>query len=160
VVASKAVELGIREIVVLPFPRSRFEHDFRSGESLREFRDLLDAADSVIEPASAPQVPEDGYETASSVIIGCADLLLAVWDGQPGRGVGGTAHTVDKALQRGMPVIWVASHSPYSIEVLRPVDSPLTPLVAAVVDQVEAVYSSPAGPGSRDETERFPTLAT
>lgn len=158
VVARKAVELGLLEIVVLPFPRSRFEQDFQTGESLVEFRELLDAAVSVIEPASAPRAPEDGYVTASSVIVECADLLMAVWDGRPGRGAGGTAHTVDKALQRGMPVIWVGSQPPYSIEVLRPAHAPLTPILAAVVDQVEAVYGIPAQPGPPNETESFPTL--
>jgi hypothetical protein len=37
-----------------------------------------------------------------------ADLLIAVWDGQPARSWGGTADVVAKARQLGLPVtvIW------------------------------------------------------
>ena len=34
-------------------------------------------------------------------------FLIAVWDGQPGGGLGGTAHIVTEARQRGLPLAWV-----------------------------------------------------
>ena len=45
---------------------------------------------------------------ASVYMLGRADLLLAVWDGEPARGYGGTADVVDAAKQRGVAVtvIW------------------------------------------------------
>jgi hypothetical protein len=45
---------------------------------------------------------------ASVYMLGRADQLLAVWDGEPARGYGGTADVVDAAEQRGVPVtvIW------------------------------------------------------
>ncbi|MFF4619567.1 hypothetical protein [Nonomuraea jabiensis] len=41
-------------------------------------------------------------------ILEDADLLFAVWDGQPARGYGGTADVVAEARRRGVPVrvIW------------------------------------------------------
>jgi hypothetical protein len=45
---------------------------------------------------------------ASMYMLGQADRLLAVWDGAPARGYGGTADVVEAAKQRGVPVtvIW------------------------------------------------------
>jgi hypothetical protein len=39
-----------------------------------------------------------------------ADELLAVWDGQPARGYGGTADVVEAARYKGIPVtvVWPA----------------------------------------------------
>ncbi len=40
-------------------------------------------------------------------ILGAADLLVAVWSGEHGRGAGGTADAVRLALEHGVPAIWV-----------------------------------------------------
>jgi hypothetical protein len=52
----------------------------------------------------------DAHMEASMVMLDRADELLAVWDGQPARGYGGTADIVEVARQRGMPVtiVWPA----------------------------------------------------
>ncbi|CAN5890703.1 hypothetical protein BH24CHL4_BH24CHL4_04480 [soil metagenome] len=153
IVARKAVELGLLEIVVLPFSRSRFERDFLSAESRREFHVLLDAATSIVEPPLDSQLADDAYESASSIIIECTDLLIAVWDGQPGRGPGGTAHSIGRALQRGVPVVWISSQSPYAIEVISPATSIAVPFVEQVLAQFEAMHGGahsrvPMEPGS------------
>jgi hypothetical protein len=48
------------------------------------------------------------YMTASEFMVGRADELWAVWDGQPARGHGGTADVVAYARHRGVPVrrVW------------------------------------------------------
>lgn len=48
------------------------------------------------------------YAAANELLIESADLLLAVWDGFPARGLGGTAEAVEAATRRRMPVrvIW------------------------------------------------------
>ena len=45
---------------------------------------------------------------ASLRMIALADELVAVWDGKPARGYGGTADGVDAARERGLPVtiVW------------------------------------------------------
>ena len=50
----------------------------------------------------------ESYMAASRLMIDAADELIAVWDGQPARGYGGTADVVAYARQHGKPVrvIW------------------------------------------------------
>jgi hypothetical protein len=52
----------------------------------------------------------NAHMDASFRMLTGADELLAVWDGQPARGYGGTADVVDLARDRGAPVtvIWPA----------------------------------------------------
>ncbi|MEU8516993.1 hypothetical protein AB0C76_36245 [Kitasatospora sp. NPDC048722] len=44
------------------------------------------------------------HMAGSEVLVGLADLVLAVWDGLPARGYGGTADVVGYAERRGVPV--------------------------------------------------------
>jgi len=50
----------------------------------------------------------ESHMAASKMMIGAADVLYAVWDGQPARDYGGTADVVTYAQERGLPVrvIW------------------------------------------------------
>lgn len=52
----------------------------------------------------------EAHMQASTVMLEEADRLIAVWDGQPARGYGGTADVVDLARRQGIPVtvIWPA----------------------------------------------------
>jgi hypothetical protein len=51
---------------------------------------------------------EEAHMDAGKVVVDRSSVLLAVWDGQPSRGLGGTADVVAYARQRGVPVtvIW------------------------------------------------------
>src|SRR5207245_181823 len=40
------------------------------------------------------------------------DLLIALWDGEEAKGIGGTGQIVREALQRGIPVVWVPWAAP------------------------------------------------
>ncbi|ARP71352.1 hypothetical protein LK07_17995 [Streptomyces pluripotens] len=50
----------------------------------------------------------DAHMAGSELLVDQADELLAVWDGLPARGYGGTADVVAYARQKGVPVriIW------------------------------------------------------
>ncbi|MFW5421025.1 hypothetical protein J0910_30880 [Nocardiopsis sp. CNT-189] len=50
----------------------------------------------------------DAYEDANEAILGGIDRLVAVWDGQPSGGKGGTGDAVEAARGRGVPVdvVW------------------------------------------------------
>jgi hypothetical protein len=52
----------------------------------------------------------EAHMDASLRMLADADELLAVWDGQPARGYGGTADVVDTARTQGIPVtvVWPA----------------------------------------------------
>jgi hypothetical protein len=40
-------------------------------------------------------------------IVRHCDVLIGWWNGKPGQGVGGTNDTMERALERGLPVIWL-----------------------------------------------------
>ncbi|MET7858203.1 hypothetical protein ABZS81_13455 [Streptomyces sp. NPDC005318] len=48
------------------------------------------------------------HQAGSEIVVGLADQMIAVWDGQPARGYGGTADVVGYALRVGVPVqiVW------------------------------------------------------
>ena len=52
--------------------------------------------------------PEQAHAEVGRWLVRHADLLVAWWDGEPGRGVGGTNDTIRRALERGLPVLWLA----------------------------------------------------
>ena len=47
------------------------------------------------------------YETAGLTMLAQSDILVAVWDGKPADGRGGTGEIVDEAARRGVPVVVV-----------------------------------------------------
>ena len=48
------------------------------------------------------------HMAGSEILVGLADQLIAVWDGEPARGYGGTADVVTYAKRNGVPVdvVW------------------------------------------------------
>jgi hypothetical protein len=49
----------------------------------------------------------DAYAAANETVLGDVDALVAVWDGAPPDGKGGTGDTVHAARERGLPVMVV-----------------------------------------------------
>ena len=46
----------------------------------------------------------EAHQAGSEILVGLSDLLVAVWDGKPARGYGGTADVVAYARRVGVPV--------------------------------------------------------
>ncbi|MGQ0614625.1 MAG: tetratricopeptide repeat-containing protein [Planctomycetaceae bacterium] len=88
--------------VILPLEVDDYLSDFATEESKREFRALLARAEEIrfTDPAPRP----DAYARAGRAVADGCDLLLALWDGGPARGPGGTAGTVAYARERGRAV--------------------------------------------------------
>lgn len=97
-------------IAALPFPAAEYEHDFAGGASRAAFRQLLARAGHVEVLPPAP-TREESYERAGRWCVDGCDALLALWDGLPGRGRGGTAAIVAYARTRGVPVAWIRSNN-------------------------------------------------
>lgn len=97
---------GARLMAVLPLPQDDYEHDFVSPESRAEFRRLLAQADEVTTLPPAPDRNE-AYASVGEYVLDHSDVLVAIWDGQPAQGRGGTAEIVRAALARAMPVLHV-----------------------------------------------------
>lgn len=106
-VAEAARERGWALFSVLPFARSSYSADFTSPETRAVFDRLLAASARVFEiggeaqPATAPAA----YERAGRIVLAQADILIAVWDGEPALGRGGTGQIVAEAVARDIPVI-------------------------------------------------------
>lgn len=91
--------------LLLPFRRARFQQDFAPRDWQR-VQPLLERALHV-EELGETETPEEAYlETGVRVADRC-DILLAVWDGQPARGRGGTAEVVAYARELGKPLILI-----------------------------------------------------
>ncbi|MGC1815854.1 MAG: hypothetical protein WA696_17085 [Solirubrobacterales bacterium] len=103
---------GARLEVVLPSHRSSYpEWQGFSAESREEFEALLAEATSISEPAGTepPQDRAGAYESASRQVVGRSDVLIALWDGGPTGGRGGTAETLLDAAVRSKPCIWIST---------------------------------------------------
>lgn len=97
---------GALRVVV---PCARYGEAFTSSSALREYESLLALA-TTTEQLPYAQPSEDAYARAGYRVVDLCDLLVAVWDGAPARGKGGTGEVGKYARQQGRPVavVWPA----------------------------------------------------
>jgi len=110
---------GARLDVVLPLALEDYVEDFHAEESKKEFRQLLARCrrplqlrssrnqDAAGHPAGAAELRSEAYSRAGQFVVDHCDALIAVWDGEPERGRGGTAEVVTYAIDQKRPVIRV-----------------------------------------------------
>ncbi|WP_207761113.1 hypothetical protein [Bifidobacterium simiarum] len=103
-VASTALELGYRLRAMIPSRHydSTFDVDGLSG-----YRSLLARADETV-TLDFDRPCEEAYMAAGLRLVDDCDELLALWDGYPAAGLGGTGDVVAYARQSGRPVhvVW------------------------------------------------------
>lgn len=97
---------GISLTVPLPLPIPEYLKDFLKEESRTEFQELLALAKHVIEPREFA-TREEAYRAAGIAMLDASDVLIALWNGQPAQGIGGTGEIVELARHRKMPIAWV-----------------------------------------------------
>ena len=106
VMASEGGELE----AVLPLPAEEYLKDFSLPESKAEFRSWLERSRRVVvlspggADAGRKEIREAAYEKAGRWVVDHCDLLVAVWDGLPAKGRGGTAEIVAHALWMRVPL--------------------------------------------------------
>jgi len=89
---------GADLIVPLPFARERLMKDFATQESKAEFDELYKRAVFHRVTIGTGQLSDDErHERVGHDVVDHADVLIALWDGLPSRGVGGTASIVHYA---------------------------------------------------------------
>jgi len=107
-VARVALEAGYELVVPMPFAQAEYEKDFTDDDSRDEFRSLLAQAASRTELDGGRGDHEAAsYEAVGRMVVRNCDLLIALWDGGPGKGRGGTADIVRFAASGGPPIWWV-----------------------------------------------------
>ena len=104
-VATRMLEAGGHLHVVVP--SENYEKTFASSAALDKYRSLLARAETV-EHLPFPGPTEEAFLEAGYRVVDQCDALLAVWDGEPARGLGGTADIVARARQMGkvVEVLW------------------------------------------------------
>lgn len=100
--ARLTLERGGAVHAVLPF--QDIEHTFEEQDQ-PAYRALL--AQAMAEVLDTPGTKEDAYFAAGKRVVELADLMLAVWNGLPAKGRGGTADVVRYALERGVPLVHI-----------------------------------------------------
>ncbi len=116
---------GARLCAVLPLSVDDYLDDFATQASKREFCELFALSRNPVQlrtrriaeggqsPDGQAELRHKSYKAAGEYLVDHSDVIIAVWDGEPARGKGGTAETVEYALKQGRPVIrlWRGEHS-------------------------------------------------
>jgi len=87
--------------VVIPF--ETYERTFENRVDRAKFHRLRAAA-SRIEVLTGARDAEEAYLNAGKRVVDLSESMIAVWDGEPARGLGGTAQIVEYARHVGIPV--------------------------------------------------------
>ncbi len=97
-------EQGKPFIVVQPC--LQYESTFQRTEDLASYRALLDTASRVVVmPFVEPS--EEAFWEAGKYVVDTSDYIVAVWNGQPARGLGGTGDVVRYCLEQGKTVMHI-----------------------------------------------------
>lgn len=103
--------------VPLPLPPYDYMTDFKTAESKAAFAGFLEQASMIIY-APRFETRAAAYEWAGQAMVGRSDVVIALWDGKPSRGVGGTADIVTLARRYGRPVVHIRTEGRPEIRVL------------------------------------------
>jgi hypothetical protein len=112
--AEACLASNMKWIALLPFPEAEFKKDFSEADWKRA-KALLDRAERIELSSETAERPR-GYLDCGLATVDGADLMVAVWDGQAPRGLGGTADIVEHARAVQKPLILI---SPDGLEVKR-----------------------------------------
>lgn len=145
--AEAALEHGLELHTLLPFRRSDYVTTFGDQATTPGFDRLLGAATVVEELPGSLERSTDAYEAVGVETVRRSAILLAVWDGRPAAGRGGTPHVIEMALAAAKPVLWLDATG----------GSPLRVLPAAAVaagDPLAAAIEG-AAPLGRDDLNQL-----
>jgi hypothetical protein len=104
-VATEALRLGGSVDAIIP--SQDYESSFTQSDTRLTFQTLLQQASSIA-TLDFTTASEIAYWEAGKAVVNQCDILLAVWDGQPARGLGGTADVVRYAERcgRDVRIVW------------------------------------------------------
>jgi len=119
IVAHAGLALGADLQCPLPFLAAEYCHDFEGAASRDEFHDLLAKASAVFQIEGSRSRENESYERVGRMVVEQSDLVIAIWDGEPAAGRGGTTQIVEEALARRTPVVWLNASEPKDPCILR-----------------------------------------
>jgi hypothetical protein len=112
--AETCIALGIPWIALLPRPREDFKKDFTESDWAKTSELLQQAAR--VESLPPARSRDLGYLEGGLSTVDEADIMIAVWNGEPSRGTGGTAEVVAHAENLAKPIILI---DPVSLQIRR-----------------------------------------
>lgn len=104
--ARAAVGLGIPLRGVIPF--HDYPDDFQ-GDERRQFDEILGMCEHV-DRLPARKKSDQAYLKAGLWVVDHSDVVIAVWDGRPAAGTGGTGDVADYAVRKGKLLLRVDPH--------------------------------------------------
>ncbi len=124
VVLEKSKEAMLK--VVLPLAVSDYLDDFETDESKADFHRLMAKARFPIslrekrlaeefDEANLAEARRLAYGDVGRFVVDHSDVLIALWDGHPAHGKGGTAEIVEYAKKNGCPLYIVNTNNPDEI---------------------------------------------
>ncbi len=105
---------GSRLEVVTPFSVDEYQRDFTEPDDLAEFKELKSRAVSVVELNKDRPIPKrsKGYRHVGKAMADSCEIVIAVWDGKPAGGHGGTGDIVQYLLDHKRTVLWINAQQP------------------------------------------------
>ncbi|NML94951.1 hypothetical protein [Novosphingobium olei] len=103
-----ALDLGWRHELVIPFAPADFALDFAEGAERAQFDATLAGAAHTFALDGArtdADAAAQAYERAGRVMLAQSDIVIAIWNGGPAAGIGGTGQIVAEAVGDGIPVV-------------------------------------------------------
>jgi hypothetical protein len=142
IVAEVGLELGYELQAPIPYAADEYKKDFADP---KPFDQLLSRASAALQLDGRREEDARAYERVGHVLLAQSDLLIAIWDGEPAQGIGGTGAVVADAIGRGIPVVWIHSRPPHDCVVfLHHADDGATrKLLADIEEDVERVLVPP-----------------
>jgi hypothetical protein len=107
IAAELAIELGWELQAISPFTRGHYRDSLANHGARERFDTLVEGANCLLQLPGDPDDSIDAYVMAGRATVAHCDVLIAVWDGKPPRGRGGTGEVVQLALTRGTAIVHV-----------------------------------------------------
>ncbi len=106
IAADIAIELGFELEAILPFAADAYRTTLHNS-GLARFDMLAERASCLLELPGDLDNQLQAFVMAGRATVAHCDVLIALWDGLPPRGRGGTGEVVELALTRGTPLVHV-----------------------------------------------------
>jgi hypothetical protein len=131
IAAQVALDMGWELQAILPFARDSYRRSLANDTAREQFDSLLARSTSVLELPGDPAHSLDAYVMTGRGTVAHCDVLVAVWDGRPPRGRGGTGEVVQLALTRGTAIVHIPLDAQTEIRLLW---SAFDPTVVTIAD--------------------------
>lgn len=108
IVAAAALAAGLPLVAPLPFPIAEYRADFTNPADRTGFDEQIAASQRIIALPGQHETPESrdaAYADLGAFLVRETEGLIAIWDGAPARGPGGTAEVVARARELDRPLL-------------------------------------------------------